>query len=232
MELMTFVTSVTGLAIIGFVALMIGFDYLKFGISKTTRSLCRVIGVCAIGLAFLTYSGISLIGEDQAPPATTVGTFDVTGSESHSYVTVNNDAKTFTWEVQYNSTTSAIYGANAATFTFSISRGLGTVGLAQTYGEVTSVPVVSNSTSGVNYNVLTKTGEDYNALWTRADATTAYEMVTVTIAETADGAVVTLNMTLNPGAIGSMDQYESLPIGVMIGGETWTVYLLLTDNSI
>lgn len=232
MELQSFLTSVTGLAIIGLVLLLVGFDYLKFGISRGTRNICRVLGVLALAWAFLSYSGINLIGEEAAPPATSVGSYTVIGSESHSYVTVDNNAKTFTWTVMYNSTTSAIYGASAATLTFSVSRGLGTIGLAQTYGDVTNVPEVTNSTTSMNYGLLSKTGSDYNAIWTRADTTTAFDLVTITIAETADGAAVTLNMTLNPSAIGSMDQYDSQPIGVLVGGETWTVYVLLTDKSI
>ena len=118
-----------------------------------------------------------------------------------------------------------------ALISFNVDRGLGTVGLVQTYGEVTSVPSISNETTGDSYDLLTKTNEEYNALWTRADDTYAYEMITVTIAETADGAVVTLNMTLSSTAVGSMEQYDVVNLGVVIGGESWNMQVLLANVS-
>jgi hypothetical protein len=98
----------------------------------------------------------------------------------------------------------------------------------QTYGDVTSIPSITNDTTAVSTPILSKTGDQYNAIWTRADATTAYDMITITIAETADGATVTLNMTLTLTAIESMHQYDSVDIGLSIGGEVWTVQVLDT----
>jgi hypothetical protein len=79
--------------------------------------------------------------------------------------------------------------------------------------------------------LLTKTNDQYNAIWTRADASTAYKMITITIAETANGATVTLNMTLNGDAIKSLDQYDAVNLGILIGGETWTAQVLLANVS-
>jgi hypothetical protein len=93
---------------------------------------------------------------------------------------------------------------------------------------VKTVPSVTNQSTGTSYALLTKSNDQFNALWTRADASTAYNMVTLTIAETADGAVVTLNMTLSSSAIGSMIQYGVQNIVIDIGGQTWTCQVLLS----
>jgi hypothetical protein len=75
--------------------------------------------------------------------------------------------------------------------------------------------------------VLTKTNDQYNAIWTREDASVAFDMITLTIAETDDGVIAVLNMTLSATAIHSMDQYDSFNMSVYIGGETWTIQVLL-----
>jgi hypothetical protein len=111
--------------------------------------------------------------------------------------------------------------------TFQVDRGLGTVGLVQTYGDVSVIPSVANDTVGESYALLTKTNDQYNALWTRADATTAYKMITITVAEDHNSETVTLNMTLDGSAINAMDQYDVANLTVLIGGETWTVQVLL-----
>ena len=56
-------------------------------------------------------------------------------------------------------------------------------------------------------------------------------MITLTIAETDDGVSATLNMTLSSTAIGSMDQYDAFNISVYVGGETWTIQVLLATVS-
>lgn len=240
MDAWAWLTSQVGMFVVGVILLLLGYGYFKMGLSLKTLKLFRIGGVILVALALLSYAGINLLGAEEAPPATTVGTFEVTGSDAQAWVTVDNNAQLITWAVTYNYTAGAFTGsagAGVATQTqfcqvsFTVDRGLGTVGLVQTYGDVTSIPSVTNDTTGLSYPVLTKTNDVYNALWTRADATTAFEMITITIAETADGATVTLNMTLNGDAIGSMDQYDAVNIGILIGGESWTAQVLLANVS-
>jgi len=216
------------LLIAGVVCLIIGFGVFEFGLPKKSQAFFKLIGVVMAGYAVLSLAGISLIAEEQAPPASLVGDFNVTATESLSQLTVDNNAKTFTWAVTYNYT-SAAFGSNSQYFqaVFSIDRSIGTVGLVQTSGDVAVVPSVYNSTNGQDYPLLSKTGDQYNAIWTRADSTTAYKMITLTIPEASDGVTVTLNMTLNGGAIGSMAQYDTEVINLQIGGETWAVQVLL-----
>jgi hypothetical protein len=184
----------------------------------------------------LSYLGIWAVGTDETPPASTVGSFDVVGAESSTWLTVDNTAQTYTWAVTYNYTaedftnnvgvgvqTNTDYGE----FTFTVDRGLGTVGLIQTYGDVLTVPSITNDTTGDSTPVLTKTNDQYNAIWTREDASVAYDMITLTIAETDDGVIAVLNMTLSPTAIHSMDRYDSFNLSIYIGGETWTIQVLL-----
>lgn len=168
----------------------------------------------------------------------------MTGSESSTWLTLDNNAQSFTWAVTYNYTAGDFTGvggpaggAGAASnseygeFTFQVDRGLGTVGLVQTYGDVLTIPSITNDTTGDSTPVLTKTNDQFNAIWTRSDSTTAYDMITLTIAETADGVSAVLNMTLAATAIGSMDQYDAFNISVYIGGETWTIQVLLASVS-
>lgn len=244
MDAWAWLTSQIGMFIVGVVLLLLGYGYFKLGLSAKTLKLSRIAGIVLVAFALLSYMGINLFGAEEAPPATSVGSFEVTGSDAQAWVTVDNNAQLITWAVTYNYTSQDFTGvggpaggAGAASqsqfcqVSFTVDRGLGTVGLVQTYGDVTSIPSITNDTTGLSYPALTKTNDQYNALWTRADATTAFKMITITIAETADGATVTLNMTLNGDAIGSMDQYDAVNIGILIGGESWTAQVLLANVS-
>jgi hypothetical protein len=220
------------LLVLGAFLVALGYGVIQ-GLSKKTQGFFRIAGIGCIVFAILSYSGVSIFGGEEAPPAEITGdAFEVTGSESHSYLTVDNAAKTFTWAVYYNSSTQTIVGASQATLNFSIDRGLGTVGLVQTYADVASVPSITNSTSDLSYSILGKTGDQYNAIWTRLGGTTAYEFITLTIPETSDGVTASLNVTLNPAAVGSMDVYDTTNVGITIGGEHWILLVMLVDNSI
>jgi hypothetical protein len=216
------------LLIAGVVCLAMGFGAFEIGLTRKTQGFFKLIGVVMAGYAVLSLAGISLIAEEQAPPASVAGDFDVTVSESMSHLTADQTARTITWAVTYNYTSLA-FGSNTQYFqaVFTVDRGIGTVGLVQTSGDVSVIPSVYNSTTGQSYPVLSKTGDQYNAVWTRADSTAAYKMITLTIPEASDGVTVTLNMTLNGGAIGSMDQFDTKVINLQIGGETWAVQVLL-----
>ena len=144
------------LFLIGAALLVIGLGAIELGISKKGKNFLKLGGFALCAYVVLSWSGVGLF-EESAPPQSTVGaTFDVTGSESHSYVTVDNLAQKFVWTVYYNSTTGAIVGATQATVNFSIDRGIGTIGLVQTYADVSYVPSVTNSTSGLSFSVVTK----------------------------------------------------------------------------
>lgn len=235
----------TGSFIVGALLLVLGYGYIKLGFQAKTMKLFKLAGIVLVAYAVLSYAGISLVSTEDEAPASTVGSFDVTGSESSTWLTVDNNAQSFTWAVTYNYTAGDFTGVGGADglagdasnteygeFTFQVDRGLGTVGLVQTYGDVLTIPSISNDTDGESYPVLTKTNDLYNAIWTRAaDSTTAYDMITLTIAEDDDGVSATLNMTLSASAIHSMDQYDSFNISVYVGGETWTIQVLLATVS-
>ena len=216
--------------IVGVVLLLLGYGYFKMGLSAKTLKIFRFGGVILVALAVLSYLGINLFATEEAPPTETVGSFEVTATESMAQLTVDNNANLITWAVDIGNYSTPAFVSNCQYFNvaFTVDRGLGTVGLVQTYGDVTSIPSIVNDTTAVSTPILSKTGDQYNAIWTRADATTAYDMITITIAETADGATVTLNMTLTLTAITSMHQYDSVNIGLQIGGEVWTVQVLDT----
>lgn len=230
MDLWAFVTSTVGMFVIGlfFVGLWRGW-WLK-STTKEQKKLSSWIGVPLVCIALLSYAGINVFVTEEAAPAGTVGAFEVTATESLTQLTVDNNANLITWAVDIGNYSTPAFVSNCQYFSvaFTVDRGLGTVGLVQTYGDVTSIPSITNDTTAVSTPILSKTGDQYNAIWTRADATTAYDMITITIAEDADGATVTLNMTLTLTAIESMHQYDSVNIGLMVGGEVWTVQVLDT----
>jgi len=227
MDAWAWLTSQIGMFVVGVLLLLIGYSYIKLGFQGKTLKLARIGGIILVALALLSYAGINLFSTEEAPPASTVGSFEVTATESMTHLTVDNNAQSVTWAVDYNYSSETFDSStNYFQVQFSVDRGLGTVGLVQTYGDVTSIPSITNDTTGQSYPILTKTNDQYNALWNRSDGTSAYKMITITIAETADGAQVTLNMTLNGDALDAMDVYDSVNISILIGGETWTVQVL------
>jgi len=230
MDAWAWLTSQIGMFIVGVFLLLLAYGYLKIGLSANTLKLFKFLGVILVALAVLSYMGINLFAAEEAPPASTVGAFEVTATESLAQLTVDNNANLITWAVDIGNYSTPAFVSNCQYFSvaFTVDRGLGTVGLVQTYGDVTSIPSITNDTTAVSTPILSKTGDQYNAIWTRADTTSAYDMITITIAEDADGATVTLNMTLTLTAIESMHQYDSVNIGLMIGGEVWTVQVLDT----
>jgi len=244
MDAWAWITSQVGAFVIGAALLLIGFGYLKLGFTLKTLKLLKIAGVLFVGYAVLSYLGISFLGAEEVPPATSVGSFDVTCADSMSWITVDNNQQLITWAVTYNHTAGDFSGVGGydggagaqsnsqyCQVSFTVDRGLGTVGLVQTYGDVTSIPSVTNDTTGISYPLLTKTNDQYNAIWTRADSTTAFKMITLTIAETADGVTATLNMTLNGDAIKSLDQFDTANLTIYVGGETWSVQVLLANVS-
>ena len=233
-----------GAFVTGMVLLAFGLGWIKLGFSAKTRNLMKWVGVIFVGYAAASYLGIMAIGTEETAPATTVGSFDVVGSESSTWLTVDNNAQMFTWAVTYNYTAGDFTGVGGADglggdasnteygeFTFTVDRGLGTVGLVQTYGDVLTIPSITNDTTGDSTPVVTKTNDQFNTIWTREDGSTAYDMITLTIAETDDGVIAVLNVTLSTSAVGSMDQYDSFNLSVYIGGETWTIQVLLATVS-
>ena len=244
MDAMAFLTSGTGEFIVGVVCLLIGYKYFKTGLQAKTLGLVKIAGWVLVAVSVASFAGISLWATEEAPPASSVGSFEVTGSDAQAWITVDNNQQLITWAVTWNWTAGAFTGVGGAdglagaatqtqfcTVTYQVDRGLGTVGFVQTYGDVNSIPSVTNDTTGISYPLLTKTNDQYNALWTRADASTAYVMVTISVDEDHDGETVTLNMTLNGDCIKSMDQYDAVNIGILIGGETWTAQVLLANVS-
>lgn len=216
--------------VIGVFLIMLGTLGIEFGVGRKARQALKLVGVVIVAYAAMSLAGVSLIGPAEQPPAQTVGDeFTVTATESMSHLTVDNTGHIITWAVQYDYA-SQVFTSGTQYFQaiFEIEKGIGTVGLVQTSGDVTVIPDVMNETTGDSYPVLSKIGGDqYAALWTRADSTFAYETITVTLGEAVNGVALTLNMSLNSGAIGSMSQFESKTVIVSVGGVDWQVQVLL-----
>ena len=230
MEVSWLWTTAAGLAVVVVAAYVVMSDKLKFGFGPTVKKGAKVVGIIA-GLALVAnLAGVGLTAST-APAATSVGSFEVTAAESSSWLTLDQNAKKVICACDYNTTASDFDdNTDYIEVTFTVQRGLGNIGLTQTYGDVSSIPSVSSS-SGDAYPIITKTNELYDADWEREDSSTANKMVTITIAEDDDGVDVILNITLNGDAVAEMDQYDTVDIGVTIGGESWTIQVLLATVS-
>jgi hypothetical protein len=220
MDLLQFVQTPLGAGLLGLALLVVGYGYFKLTMSERSKGVLKLLGIVLVAYAALTYMNIPITIE-QEPPASTISGFTVTGSEAHSYVTVDQASQTFVWNTGYDWSGDAIDGATQATFTFSIARDLGNVGLVQTGAEVVSIPDVYNDTAQTSASLISKTGTQYNAVWTRSTGT-GIESITITIAEDADGASVSLNLTLSQAAIRNMDAFDTQVIRL------WAIEVLST----
>lgn len=228
-DLIAFLQTPLGAILSGAAILTIALGYFKIGISERTKGILKLVGVLLIGYGLLSYMNIP-ITSDQGLPGSVIGSFNVVGSESHSYVVVNQDERVFTWTTAYDHSGDAIVGATQATFSFSISRGLGTVGLVQTSASVVSVPSVFNSTTETSSPLIRKTGNQYDAIWTRADSTSGVGSVTITIGSDSDGTTVSLNLTLGQAGVKSMNLYEIQSVRIEVAGQPWAINVLLTGG--
>ncbi len=227
MDIIGWAESATGAFIIGVALLLVAFRYIPNKMTVKTLGLFKLGGIVAIAFSLLSVAGIQLFATTSAPAAS-VGAFTVTVTDAQAWISEDNNAHTITWAVTHNySDPTYAQASNSGVMYFNIQRGLGSVGLVQTYGELTTVPSVTNGTTGVVYPLLTQTGGQYNAVWNRSDGSSAYKMITVTIAETADGAVVALTMTLSTSALQAMPLYGSQHIALAVGGQTWDVTVMV-----
>ena len=227
-DLIEFLKTPVGAGLVGIVLIAIGMGMLKLKISPGTKALCKVLGVLALGYGLAVGFNIPITIGPTNEPGTTVSEFDVIGSESHSYVTVNQDDRTFVWNTAYDHTGDAIVGASQATLSFSITRALGNTGTVQTSASVVSIPDVTNSTTGLSSPVISKSGTQYNAIWQRPDGTQAIMSITATIGESSDGILLSLNLTLSPAGIKNMNLYDMEQISLNVAGESWAISILLT----
>ena len=227
-DLIEFLKTPVGAGLVGIVLIAIGMGMLKLKISPGTKALCKVLGVLALGYGLAVGLNIPITIGPTNGPATTVSEFDVLGSESHSYVTVDQSGRTFVWTTGYDHSGDTITGPSQATFSFSITRALGNTGTVQTSASVVSIPDVTNSTTGLSSPVISKSGTQYNAIWQRPDGTQAIMSITATIGESSDGILLSLNLTLSPAGVKNMSLYDMEQISLNVAGESWAISILLT----
>ncbi len=231
MDIIGWAESATGAFIIGVVFLLIAYRYIPNSMKVKTLGLFKLVGIVAIAWALLSVAGIQLFATTSAPAAS-VGAFTVTATDNQAWMSEDNNAHTLTWAVVHNySDPTYAQASNTGVVYFNIQRGLGSVGLVQTYSDVTTVPSVTNGTTGVVYPLLTQTGGQYNAIWNRTDGSSAYKTLTTTIAETADGAIVTLTMTLSTSALQAMPLFGSQHIALHVGGQTWDMTVMVAAEA-
>jgi hypothetical protein len=231
MDIVAWLTSTTGLLVVGILFLLIGYGYLFQGAKVKTKGLLRMLGFVLAFFGVMGMLGIQIFATDEAPAASTVGSFEVTATESSSWLSIDQNAKKVVVAMAFDISDDDFTGnTEYVEVTFTVQRGLGTVGLVQTYGDVSSIPSVSSDT-GDSYPIILKNDDLYEADWEREDASTANKMVTLTIAEDDDGVEAILNITLNSDAVAEMDAYDSEDITVTIGGQTWTIQCLLATKA-
>lgn len=228
MDVIAFAFSLTGSGIIAAFLLLVGYKMLFPGAKENTRRWAKGIGFVFALIFVAAAVGIPLLSSENAPVNQTAGSYEVTASDSKAYETCDNDANKVVVAVDFDYTNNTFHSSTSAIVVqFDIQRGLGTVGLVQTYADVTSIPSVTGS-DGVAHSILSKTNDQYDATWNRSDGSTANKMITVNIAEDDDGSIVTLSMTLSASAVDAMQKYDTVDIGLTIAGQSWNVEVLLS----
>ncbi len=230
----SFAESATGSGLIAAFLLLVGYKYLFPDVRENSRRWAKAGGFIFALICAASLLGIPLFATTSAPAAQSVGTYTVTASDSLSYVSEDNVAHTITVAMAFDYTNNTFTGGTSSVVVqFDIERGLGTTGFVQTYVDVSSVPTVTGS-NGIAHPMVAQVTNQYQATWNYTNSAahgSANKMMTVNLADTQNGQIVTLTATLDTGAAHVMQKYASENIGLTIAGQSWTVVCLMASTT-
>lgn len=225
--LLTFLGSATGAGLVAAFLLLVAYRYLFPDVKENTRRWAKGLGFIFALICAAALLGVPLLSSSTAPPAQTAGSYTVTASDALAYVSEDNAQHTVTVAMNYNFATSTFNSStNTVVVQFNIIRGLGNIGLVQTSVAVSSIPTITGI-NGIAHPIVATSSGLPAATWNQSGVGSANSMMTVNIAETASGAVLTLTMTIDNGAVHVMKLYDSMAIGLSVAGQSWTVNCLL-----
>ena len=225
--LWTFLLSATGAGLVAAFCLLVAYRYLFPDVKENTRRWSKGIGFIFALICTASLLGVPLLSTSTAP-ASTAGSYTVTASDALAYISEDNAQHTVTVAMNYNYAGAGSFNSStsAVVVQFNIIRGLGTIGLVQTSIAVTSIPTITG-VNGIAHPIVATSSGLPAATWNQSGVGSANSMMTVNIGESASGAIVTLTMTLDAGAVHVMEQYDSMNIGLSVAGQSWTVVCLL-----
>ncbi len=234
MEIIPFLESATGSGIVAAGLLLVGYKFIFPDVKENTRRWAKLGGFAFAIICGASLLGVPLFATTTAPAAQSVGTYTVTASDSLGYVSEDNVAHTVTVAMAFDYTNNTFTGGTSSVVVqFDIERGLGTTGFVQTYVDVSSVPTIMGS-NGVAHPMVEQLSNQYSATWNYTNSAahgSANKMMTVNLADTQNGQIVTLTMTLDTGAAHVMKLYNTENIGLTIAGQSWTVVCLMASTS-
>ena len=232
MDLVGFLTSLTGLIAIAIIA---GGLYLwgkNFGLQPGARKAFALVAFVAIVGAVLSAGGFSSLSATSATAQT--AKFSVTPSEDtdQSQVVLDDSTNTVQVNAQYDiSDAGFITGTGFAEVNFTIGRTDTSTADATATTDVSSIgQVLDDDGSGKTYSIVSKNA-DGTFKWNvekgpNASPATTNKYGTVLV-EGGSTNFLRLNITFNPSAAGEMTVYNSVRSTFTVAGETWTLLFVL-----
>ena len=226
-----FVGSAMGSGLIALFFLLVWQKMLFPDVKENSRRWAKGFTFVFALICVAALLGVPLISSSTAPPAQTAGSYSVTASDAQAWTSEDNAAHTITVATAFDYTNNTFTGGTGTVIVqFAILRGIGTVGLVQTSVDVSNIPTVTGS-NGLSHPMIVETLGLYSATWNQSGVGSANMMMTVNLAETQSGAIVTLTAVLDPAAMHVQLKYATQHIGLTIAGQSWDMVVLLATTS-
>lgn len=235
-DIIGWVTSATGLAIIAIAAVLIGWGFIDLTKNQRTRKAFKGLAVLAV-LGFLVVNGAFGSGLVGTTATATSATYAITASEDtdQAWVVINDDTNTVQIQIDVddvNETFDAQTGTAEINFTIGrtdsssadavATADLGVVGL-----------ILDSSGNGKTYPVLAQNSDGTYAFdWEKGPNANAVVInkYTTQLVEGGGTAFLRLNVTFNGEAGAQMDIYDVGKVTFVIATETWTLEILKVDG--
>lgn len=215
------------LGIFALISVMIGWNYIKMGQTTQTKGIFKVIGVLLVVALMVNLGWLAMESTDEPGTTATPASWAVVASSSTDNTTVSGDTILTT----YTLTSGAFGGAatGVVDISFACTRDDVSIADAVSRAYVVSVPTVTNTTSGISHDLVTKDSQGvYDADFT-VDSVESAMSATFPGAPDDRTETVALEITFNANAIEALDQYEAITIQYNIGGTVFTHSIMHMD---
>ena len=222
-------TSPWVLGILMLLAALIGWNVIKMNLKTQGKNIAKI---ATVGLALALALNLGWLAMDTTDTVTVAApaTWDVTPSTSTANTTVAGSTVLTT----YTLTGAPAFGTLATgsvTVSFACSRTDTSVADAVATASVISIPTVTNTTSGVTHDLVTKDSQGvYDADFTVTGVTTPMS-ATYPSDPSARTATVSLTIVFGVNAIEALDDYGSINIQYLVGGRTITHTIMKLPSS-
>ena len=207
---------------------LIGWNVIKMNLKTQGKNIAKI---ATVGLALALALNLGWLAMDTTDTVTVAApaTWDVTPSSATDNTTVAGSTVlttyTLTGEPAFNAMTGSV------TVSFACSRTDTSVADAVATASVVSIPTVTNTTSGVTHDLVTKDSQGvYDADFTVTGVTTPMS-ATYPSDPSARTATVSLTIVFGVNAIEALDDYGSINIQYLVGGRTITHTIMKLPSS-